>query len=140
MQLQTINIGEIKPTKFGIDLLASSIAEDVNEGKVNALDAAIQISALENFIKSLKEKIGEQVMNELSKHPKSKAELNGVLVTEFNSIKYDYSGNNDWTELEEQIKQLNAKKKEVEDFEKSYYKGNLAIKSSVTTYKITLPK
>jgi hypothetical protein len=140
MKLQKLNFGQIQPTKFGIDLMAESIAESVNNGEINALDAAIQLSAAEQFIKAVKEKIGEQVLSELAKHPKSKADINGCQVTEFCSVKYDYTDNNEWVALELQLNEIKTKQKEIEDYEKTYHKGNLAIKSATTTYKINIPK
>jgi uncharacterized protein YhfF len=138
--LGEITIGDVSPTKFGIELMADSIAEQVSEGYVNALEAAIQLNAMEQFIKLTKEKITDDVMSELAKHPKSKAEINGVTVTEFSSVKYDYSHLPGWGDLDSQITALTEQRKEIEETEKKFHRGDLPVKSATVTFKIQIPK
>lgn len=139
-RLDDIKVGEIAPTKFGLDLMAETVAEQVRDGNVNALDAVIRLNAMETFVKMVKEKISTDVLDELYKHPKQKAEINGVSVTEMTSIKYDYSHLPGWSELDQQIAELTEKKKAIEDHEKTFHKGDLPIKSSTVTFKIQIPK
>ena len=139
-KLDEIKVGEIMPTKFGLDLMAETVAEQVRDGNVNALSAVIRLNAMETFVKMVKEKISNDVMDELYKHPKQKAEINGVSISEMTSIKYDYSHLPGWTELDQQIAELTEKKKAIEDHEKTYHKGDLPIKSSSVTFKIQIPK
>ena len=56
------------------------------------------------------------------------------------SVKYDYSHLDGWQELEDQIKALKEKQKEIEDKAKTYYKGDLPIKSATSTFKVQLSK
>lgn len=139
-KLDDIKVGEIMPTKFGLDLMAETVAEQVREGNVNALDAMIRLNAMETFVKMVREKISNDVLDELYKHPKQKAEINGVTVSEMTSVKYDYSHLPGWSELDQQIAELTEKKKAIEDHEKTYHKGDLPIKSSTVTFKIQIPK
>ena len=139
-KLDEIKVGEIAPTKFGLDLMAETVAEQVRDGNVNALDAVIRLNAMETFVKMVKEKISTDVLDELYKHPKQKAEINGVSVSEMTSIKYDYSHLPGWSELDQQIAELTEKKKAIEDHEKTFHKGDLPIKSSTVTFKIQIPK
>ena len=139
-QLSEIRVGDITPTKFGLDLLAESIAEQVLGGQINSIEAAIQLNAMEQLTKMVKEKISEQVLFDLAKYPKSKAEINGITVTEFSSVKYDYSHLPGWSELDQQIADLTEKRKEIEDKEKKFHRGDLPIKSSTVTFKIQIPK
>lgn len=139
-KLDEIKVGEIAPTKFGLDLMAETVAEQVRDGNVNALDAVIRLNAMETFVKMVKEKISTDVLDELYKHPKQKAEINGVSVSEMTSIKYEYSHLPGWSELDQQIAELTEKKKAIEDHEKTYHKGDLPIKSSTVTFKIQIPK
>jgi hypothetical protein len=74
------------------------------------------------------------------KHPKGKAEVLGAVVSNMESIKYDFSDLPGWSELEEQILALRWKQKEIEDVEKEYHKGDLPIKSVTSTFKIQLSK
>jgi hypothetical protein len=139
-RLDDIRVGEISPTKFGLDLMAEAIAEQVQNGNLNALETAIRLNAMEHLTKMIKEKISKDVMDELYKHPKQKAEINGVQVSEFSSVKYDYSHLPGWDELDQQIAELTEKRKAIEDHEKTYHKGDLPIKSSTVTFKIQIPK
>ena len=138
--LDNIRVGQITPTKFGLDLMAEEIAEQVENGAINPLDVAIRLNSMDTLVKLTKEKISKWVMDELSKHPKSKAEINGVQVSEMTSIKYDYSHLPGWSELDQQIQELTEKRKAIEDHEKTYHKGDLPIKSSTVTFKINIPK
>lgn len=139
-QLNEIKVGDITPTKFGLDLLAESIAEQVVSGQIDSIDTAIRLNAMEQLTKMVKEKISDQVLFDLAKYPKSKAEINGITVSEFSTVKYDYSHLPGWAELDQQITALSEKRKEIEDTEKKYHRGDLPIKSSTVTFKIQIPK
>lgn len=139
-KLDDIKVGEIMPTKFGLDLMAEAVAEQVRDGNMNPLDTVIRLNAMETFVKMIKEKISSDVLDELYKHPKQKAEINGVQVSEMTSVKYDYSHLPGWTELDQQIAELKEKQKAIEDHERTYHKGDLPIKSSSVTFKIQIPK
>lgn len=139
-KLDEIKVGEIAPTKFGLELMADSIAEQVLNGEYNSLDVAIKMNAMEQLVKLVREKISESVLDELGKYPKGKAEINGASVSVMESIKYDFSHLPGWSELDSQIAELKEKQKSIEDHEKTYFKGNLPVKSASTTFKINLAK
>ena len=140
LALNDIKIADIAPSKFGIELVADSIQEQVNEGLVDPLELAIKFNCLEQLVKSVKSRITENVLSELGKHPKGKADILGATVSEMTTVKYDYSDLPGWTELEEQIKVLKEQQKEIEDKERTYHKGDLPIKSASSTFKIQLSK
>ena len=140
LTVNDIKVGDIAPTKFGIELLADSIQEQINDGLLDPLDVAIKFNSIEQLAKSVKTRITENVLSELTKHPKCKAEIFGATVSEMTTIKYDYSDLPGWTELEEQIKVLKEQQKEIEDKERTYFKGNLSIKSATSTFKIQISK
>ena len=140
LTVNEIKVGDIAPTKFGIELLADSIQEQINDGLLDPLDVAIKFNSIEQLAKSVKTRITENVLSELTKHPKCKAEILGATVSEMTTIKYDYSDLPGWNELEEQIKLLKEQQKEIEDKERTYFKGNLSIKSATSTFKIQLSK
>lgn len=140
LKVNEIKVGDIAPTKFGIELMADAIQEQVNEGLLDPLELAIKFNSLEQLIKSVKSRITENVLAELMKHPKGKAEVLGAVISNVESTKYDYSDLPGWSELEEQISTLKEKQKEIEDKEKTYHKGDLPIKSVTSTFKIQLSK
>lgn len=139
-KLTSLKVGEIAPTKAGLEDMANGIAEQVLEGNLNSLDVAIRMNAMEQLTKLVKEKIGGSVMDELGKYPKGKAEVFGASVSFMDSVKYDYSHLEGWQELEDQIKVLKEKQKEIEDYAKTYYKGDLPVKSATSTFKVQLSK
>ena len=140
LKVNEIKVGDIAPTKFGIELMADAIQEQVNEGLLDPLEVAIKFNSLEQLVKSVKSRITENVLAELMKHPKGKAEVLGAVISNMESTKYDYSDLPGWSELEEQISALKEKQKEIEDKEKTYHKGDLPIKSVTSTFKIQLSK
>ena len=140
LKVNELKMGDIAPTKFGIELLADSIQEQINDGLLDPLDVAIKFNSIEQLAKSVKTRITETVLSELTKHPKGKAEILGATVSEMTTNKYDYSDLPGWNELEEQIKVLKEQQKEIEDKERTYFKGNLSIKSASSTFKIQLSK
>jgi hypothetical protein len=140
LKVNEIKVGDIAPTKFGIELMADSIKEQVDEGLLDPLEVAIKFNSLEQLVKSVKSRITENVLAELMKHPKGKAEVLGAVVSNMESIKYDFSDLPGWSELEEQILALRWQQKEIEDVEKVYHKGDLPIKSVTSTFKIQLSK
>jgi hypothetical protein len=133
-------VGDVAFTKFAIELLADAIQEQVNDGLLDPLELAIKFNGLEQLVKSVKTRITENVLTELMKHPKGKAEVLGASVSQMDSIKYDFSDLPGWSELEEQIIALRLQQKEIEDVEKTYHKGDLPIKSVTSTFKIQLSK
>jgi hypothetical protein len=140
LKVNEIKVGDIAPTKFGIELMADSIKEQVDEGLLDPLEVAIKFNSLEQLVKSVKTRITENVLSELMKHPKGKAEVLGAVVSNMESVKYDFSDLPGWSEYEEQILALRWKQKEIEDVEKEYHKGDLPIKSVTSTFKIQLSK
>lgn len=140
IKLDDIKVGDIAPTKFGLDLMAEAVAEQVKDGHINPLDAAIRLGAMEQLVKLVKEKISDDILDELGKHPKMKAEINGVQVAEFSSVKYDYSHLPEWSELDQQIAALTEKRKEIEEYQKKFYRGELPVKSATTSFKLVIPK
>ena len=138
--LNEITLGAITPTKMGVDLVAESIVEQVANGLVNPLELAIKFNALEQLCKQVKEKANQYVIDELYKHPKQKAEIGGVTVSLFDSVKYDYSHLPGWKEINRQIDFLKEDMKEIEDKEREFHKGDLPIKSATTSFRINLPK
>lgn len=140
LAVNDLKIADIAPSKLGIELVADSIQEQINDGLLDPLDVAIKFNCIEQLAKSVKTRITDNVLTELTKHPKGKAEVLGASVSEMVTVKYDYSELPGWLELEEQIRVLKEKQKEIEDKERTYHKGDLPIKSASSTFKIQLSK
>jgi len=140
LTLEQIKIGDIVPTKFAIELIAETIKEQVINGEHDPLQVAIKMNVLEQLTKSVRDKIQSDVLDELGKYPKGKAEINGASVSSFDSIKYDFSHIEEWADLEQIIASARERQKEIEEEEKKWRRGELPIKSAATTFKINLSK
>lgn len=140
LTLNEIKIADIVPTKFAIELIAETIKEQVINGEHDPLQVAVKMNVLEQLTKSVRDKIQSDVLDELGKYPKGKAEINGAAVSVFDSIKYDFSHIEEWSILEGIIQGAREKQKEIEEEEKKYRRGELPIKSAATTFKINLSK
>jgi len=140
LTLEQIKIGDIVPTKFAIELIAETIKEQVINGEHDPLQVAIKMNVLEQLTKSVRDKIQSDVLDELGKYPKGKAEINGASVSSFDSIKYDFSYIEEWADLEQIIASARERQKEIEEEEKKWRRGELPIKSAATTFKINLSK
>lgn len=140
MNLREINIIDRPLSKTDIQQIVDKLSDLVDEGFYNSIHVAIIMNSIEYLTKSVKEKIQNDVIDELYKYPKNKAEIHGATVSTMDSIKYDYSSIDGWQELENQIVILKQKQKEIEDTEKKYRRGELPIKSATSTFKVQLAK
>ena len=140
MNLREINIIDKPLSKTDILQIVDKLSDLIDEGFYNSIHVAIIMNSIEYLTKSVKEKIQYDVINELYKYPKNKAEIHGATVSTMDSIKYDYSSIDGWQELEDKIVILKDKQKEIEDHEKKYRRGELPIKSATSTFKVQLAK
>ncbi|HYK55526.1 MAG TPA: hypothetical protein VEV15_03540 [Flavisolibacter sp.] len=141
-------------TKKQIAELAIQSVENVLE-EGNVFEVAEALAAMEEFTKAVRksERYVEFLREELVKH-------NGRLITTSGAkiemceagVSYDYSHSAEWSEIEEQIKFLQDKKKEVEEKLRKVAPGRMAVdpetgeviegafKTSKSTYRITLAR
>lgn len=141
-------------TKKQIAELAIQSVENVLE-EGNVFEVAEALAAMEEFTKAVRksERYIEFLREELVKH-------NGRLITTSGAkiemceagVSYDYSHSAEWREIEEQIKFLQDKKKEVEEKLRKVAPGRMAVdpetgeviegafKTSKSTYRITLAR
>lgn len=139
-KLDELNVGNIVPTKFGIELIAESIKEQVIDGVLDPVDVAIKMNAVEQLSKLVRDKIQSDVIDELGKYPKQKAEVNGASISIMDSVKYDFSHIEEWADLENIIQSARNRQKEIEEEEKKWRRGELPIKSASSTFKVQLNK
>jgi len=130
----------VQPTKYGITLLAETIAEQVKEGRQEPLAIAVRLNAIESLAKQARELIADECLAELGRHPKQRAELLGAAVQTVDLPKYDYSSEPGWVELDAQIRELRERQKAIEEEAKKWRRGELAVVSCTTSIKINLAK
>jgi hypothetical protein len=139
-ELSEIKIADIAPTKFGIDMMADAIAEETLAGKLDPLSVMVQMAALEQLTKAVREKIAEAAKEQLYKHPKQVAEILGANVQAVDLPKYDYRHVPEWETLTGVITEYTTRRKEIEEEEKKYRRGELPVLSVSQSIKVNLAK
>jgi hypothetical protein len=139
-ELSEIKIADIAPTKFGIDMMADAIAEETLAGKLDPLSVMVQMAALEQLTKAVREKIAEAAKEQLYKHPKQVAEILGAKVQAVDLPKYDYRHVAEWETLTGVITEYTTRRKEIEEEEKKYRRGELPVLSVSQSIKVNLAK
>lgn len=131
---------EFKPTKTAIELFAESVAEQINNGEVDPVVAHFQCAVVENYVKSVREKISDAVIDGLMKYPKMTAEIEGAKMSAVDVTRFDFSHLPEWAELENVIAAAKERQKQIEDDEKKWRRGELPIKGTTTSIRVLLSK
>lgn len=162
LQEQEANLPDIfkrkAPSKSEIQIAADRIIQAVNDGgDQDPLRVAAMAKAMEETIKLIRKGITEVMIEEAEKYGKEPIKLDGhSFVIREAGAKYDYSecGDPEWNEINDQIKELNEKRKDREKFLKAIKdkatlvdddSGEITTiyppsKTSTTTVAITLAK
>lgn len=138
--MNTSELLKIEISKTAIESIAANVKEAIESGLYNPLEIALKFKALEEVCKLVKDKSLNNIIDELYKHPKQTAELQGCKISIMDTIKYDYSHILEWAELEKQRESIVTMQKVLEDTEKKWRRAELPVKSSTSTYKIILNK
>ena len=139
-ELAEIKIADIAPTKFGIELQAYAIEEQVASGNIDALQVMVMMAALEQLTKVVKQRIVEYAKGELYKYPKQVAEIAGAKLQAVDVPKYDYRHIDGWQELSDIIVEATENRKAIEDEEKKLRRGELPVLSVTQSLKVNLAK
>lgn len=149
MELQLQNL---KPTKSDIKIASDILIHQVDNGEVNAIDVALQLKVIEEFVKDARERLNKYTIDELYKYQGGKVNIyDAKIETAETGVKYDYSGDSTWTELRAKSDELTSALKQREDLLKKIPAGHTLVdengeaaigptKTSTTSYKITLAK
>lgn len=129
------------PTKSEIALAAEKLVSNVIEGEMSPLLAYGQLAALEQTIKEAKERIAESALAEAERYEGGGKQVFGAYNCEFQvkeaGVKYDYSENEHWRTLKEQVDLANA---ELKGHETILRKMGMYAKSSKTIVQVNLKK
>lgn len=152
--MSDIKLSVALPTKENIYQASMDIVEKVREGEISPLELAVKLSAFERIIETIKEHIGENVLEELDKQQGNAIVMGAKIQRKETGTSYDYSGTPVINELKAQEKAIADKRKAVEKIAQSLPDGtqthmvdeqtgetfaiSKAVKSSKTSYAITL--
>lgn len=135
------------------ELAMQSVTNLLEEG--NVFQVAEALAAMEEFTKAVRknERYIEFLREELVKHNGRLTTTSGAKIEICEAgVSYDYSHNAEWREIEDAIKFLQEKKKEVEEKLRKVAPGRMAVdpetgeviegafKTSKSTYRITLAR
>lgn len=147
-----ITLQDLKPTKTDIKIATDILIQQVDSGEVNAIDAALQLKVLEEFVKDAREKLNKYAIDELYKYQACKVNIYDakVEIAEV-GVKYDYSADIVWQRLKQDNELTTSALKEREELLKKIPAGSQLVdedgevatgptKTSTTSYKITLAK
>lgn len=147
-----IKLQDLKPTKTDIRIATDILIQQVDNGEVNAIDTALQLKVLEEFIKDAREKLNKYTIDELYKHQSGKATIHDAKIEIAETgVKYDYSADIVWQNLKERNEETASVLKTREELLKKIPAGSQLVdadgeaatgptKTSTTSYKITLAK
>lgn len=149
--MEIIKFNEIMPTKSNINLVALPIIKSIEDGNFNVLEFQVKAKFLIEVLNNALKKTREYAIRDVEKGNTNY--LGAKLEIVETGTKYEYSTNQDWQELENQIIYLKKAQKEIEDLIKIATKKEVAIvnpntgetimpvvKQSETNLKITLGK
>lgn len=151
MEIITIKeLGELTPSKANIEVVSKQLADTVKQGNADPIEFAIRLK----FISECLDASMALIKDDLIKAIGNGTTLYGAkLELAESGVKYDYASNEQWKELESQIKPFKQAQKEIEEQIKMATKIGKSIvdestgelispvtKTSTTTSKITLSK
>tara|TARA_R110002012_G_scaffold2614_1_gene12507 strand:- start:113 stop:523 length:411 start_codon:yes stop_codon:yes gene_type:complete len=99
--LKTIKVSEV----------VNNVADAVNNGDVNPLEAAVSLKKLELIVKAAKNRIEDAVIEESSKYDKSFTYADAEITSKSSAGRYDYSEIPEVVAMELKLKALKDKHK-----------------------------
>ena len=126
------------PTKTDVANQANKLIEQVKEGEVSAMKVYALMAALEKVVTDVKKGIMENVLTEHERYGEKTTTAYGATYERCEvGVKYNYSEDEEWSMLEENIKAIKIEQKARELILKSTGRCG---KSSTTSVKVTLAK
>jgi hypothetical protein len=101
-------------SKSGFAKVANQVIEPVMAGEVDALHTFIKAKGLLEIATAILDGVKEEALNEASKYSKEDKILGCGFLVKSVANTYDYSNNEEWVRINEQINELKAVQKEIE--------------------------
>lgn len=151
MEIITIKeLGELTPSKANIEVVSKQLSDTVKNGNADPIEFAIRLKFISECLDASMALIKDDLIQAIG----NGTTLYGAkLELAESGVKYDYASNEQWKELESQIKPFKQAQKEIEEQIKMATKIGKSIvdestgelispvkKTSTTTSKITLSK
>jgi hypothetical protein len=101
-------------SKEYLQSVASDVAKSVYDGNEYALPTYIKAKGLEEIAKSIQESIKESAIDEAQDYRKDEKVLGCEFLIKSTPTTYDFSHNEEWVNLNNEIARLKAQQKEIE--------------------------
>lgn len=101
-------------SKSGLANVALQAIQPVIDGEVDALETFIKAKGLLEIASNVMEGVKDDAIKEASKYSKEDTLLGCGFLVKSVANTYDYSNNDEWVRLNEQINKLKAEQKEIE--------------------------
>jgi hypothetical protein len=101
-------------SKEYLQSVANKIAKSVYDGEEYALPAYIKAKGLEEIAKSIQESIKEAAIDDAQDYRKDEKVLGCEFLIKSTPTTYDFSHNDEWVHLNNEITRLKAQQKEIE--------------------------
>ena len=121
------------PTKADITAKVNEIVNEVREGNASALRTYGQLNAIKKACEDAMKDVLESAINEREQYGKESRIFGVNFDIVEGGVKYDYSADKEWSDLQEQIDALKLEQKGRETILKG---AGLYAKSSKTTLKV----
>lgn len=112
------------PTKSNIEALANNISELANNGEVDVLKLAVQLTAVAKACEQAKEKLNEAILTELDKHGKGTEVLGAKVEKKEVGTKWDYSQSEAWVAVKKREDNVAEQRKAIEQIAKNVPEGS----------------
>lgn len=122
------------PTKADITAKVNEIVNEVREGNASALRTYGQLNAIKKACEDAMKEVLESAINEREQYGKDNRIFGVSIDIVEGGVKYDYSADKEWSDLQEQIDALKLEQKGRETILKGAGRYS---KSSKTALKIT---
>lgn len=149
-QIQVKELTSLTPTKTNVEVVSRELTQGIIDGEVDAIEFSVRANFAIEVLKASMDIAKEHALK--GNISKDTTMLGAKVEVAESGVKYDYSSNNIWQQIEDKLKPLLEQKKAIEDKIKLATKiGNDILdgdeiiaspvnKTSTTILKITLGK
>jgi hypothetical protein len=98
-------LNNLPVSKAGVEEITNAAIEDVLSGRQNPLNIAIKLKAMEDIIKSIRanQDVKDFTLDTAEKTGSKSFDFNGARITIADTTKYDYSVDDNWKKMNNEI-------------------------------------
>ncbi len=105
MENATSLVNQFNLSKGEIQRFADKVAGEIEAGQYNALQVAINLKAMEEAVKQIKERIQVDIDLEAGKYAEKTIPFSGAEIEKKQRATYDFSQDQQWLEIRDKLKE-----------------------------------